>query len=433
MTKFISQFLSYNLRKWKSYLYTLYFQGKVLFNFLSQQQKYFLIKKKIQKKVKKNEKIKVGFYIIDDSVFPSRPLFEKMLDDSLFEPSIVVTPDTLRGEENMKSTLDKTYSNLSKYYEPVYLGYDKNSNSYHDFSEHFDLICFSNPYSEMTHEFFRVEHILNKNILPFHINYTFFGILKYDRKISQINSYNYFWKVFIENNYTRKELLAYQPLKGLNSKVLGYCKMDSLNGFQKEKSFRKTIVIAPHHTIDDDEKSLRLSNFLDYSDLFLELPKLYPQLDFIFRPHPLLFYKLCQDKFWGKTKTEEYFKKISSLPNVIYSKDGNYLDIFANSSGIIHDCGSFLAEYLFTGKPACYMLRETLIEETFAELGKLCLSHCYQAGSKEDILTFLNKVILQEDDVLIKNRLHFVERQLKINYPNVSGTIINYLKKELTA
>ena len=65
--------------------------------------------------------------------------------------------------------------------------------------------------------------------------------------------------------------------------------MDNLAKQPIRKRERKTIIIAPHHTIEAKfRNSIGLSNFLEYAELFQELPKKYPQIDFIFRPHPLL-------------------------------------------------------------------------------------------------------------------------------------------------
>lgn len=72
--------------------------------------------------------------------------------------------------------------------------------------------------------------------------------------------------------------------------------MDKLASIEYKNKTRKQILLCPHHTINT--KELDLSNFLTYSDLFLELPQLYPDVDFIFRPHPLLKYNLT--KYWGE-------------------------------------------------------------------------------------------------------------------------------------
>lgn len=394
------------------------------------QHHFNLVKQSIKTKIKNGKKVRIAFFIIYDSVFPARPLYEAMLKDKMFEPFIVVIPDTLRGQEHEEHFLKKTYESLSKTYHDVFLSYDQKNKRYIDFSDRADLIYFASPYDNMTHKYYRVEYFLDKNVLPFHINYGYF-MSKYSREIMKMPSYNYFWKIFIENNDNYLEQQLFEPLKGENTVVTGYCKMDKLSTVKnKRKHDRKLIIIAPHHTVCKDF-SLQLSNFLTYSQFFLELPTIFPQIDFVFRPHPLLFHTLSEDDIWGINKTKQYFNLIDSFPNMKYDTSGDYFNLFNSSDAMIHDCGSFLVEYLFTGKPTCYMLKSKKeIDDVFTPIGKKCLENCYQAFNKQDILNFIKSVILKNNDSLKTRRQQFVENELKVNYPNVSNVIINYLKRE---
>ncbi len=398
-------------------------------NFIFRQNEFKFIIETFKKEQKK--KIKVCFYVMYDSVFPALPLFETMQKDVLFDPFIVVIPDISRGKKHMIYHLNKTFSSLSKQYSKVFFGYDEKTNRYLDYSDKADLICFANPYSFMTHEFFQIEHILNKKVLPFYINYAF-PLFKFNQEVYNLDPYNLFWKVFVENKEIYYECQKFQPLKGKNVEIVGYCKMDKfISTMEKNEPRKKTIIIAPHHTIDSNF-SLHISNFLKYYEYILKLPLKYPEINFVFRPHPLLFHNLSDEKVWGLDKTKKYFEKISSFPNMIYDQAGDYFSSFINSDGIIHDCGSFLAEYMFTGKPTCYLLKdEESIKTTFSDFGKKCLDHCYCAFSEKEIEQFINNVIVNDKDSLKKKRQDFTEKYLKINYPNVSNIIINYLKKEL--
>ena len=156
---------------------------------------------------------------------------------------------------------------------------------------------------------------------------------------------------------------------------------------------------------------------------------MYPDIDFVFRPHPVLFKILRRKKHWGNKRVDEYLGKMISLKNVTYSTSGDYLDIFAQSDGIIQDCGSYLVEYFYTKKPCCYMLKSPSdIENKFSELGKQCLDNCYIAYNQEDILDFLNNVIVKGIDPKKREREQFAEEQVMINYPHASAKIISEIK-----
>jgi len=282
----------------------------------------------------------------------------------------------------------------------------------------------------MTDKRFEIEHFLGKEVLSFYVNYSF-SVTTWFRETLKHPAYNLFWKVFIPTFSHLDELKKYQAIKGKNASVVGYSKMDRLAKERMIERKRKKIIIAPHHTVID-WKFLKISNFLQYSDLFIRLPELYPDIDFVFRPHPLLMVQLNKPDVWGEDKTKKYMEKITSYKNVVYSEGGDYLNLFANSDGIIHDCGSFLAEYLFTEKPACYLLKDKKsIDMWFIDIGKKCIEQCYQAFSEKDIINFIEKVIINGDDPLKEDRVTFVESELKINYPNVSKEILSLIKKEL--
>lgn len=380
---------------------------------------------KLKGRIRNGEKIRVCFFVMFDSAFAARPLFEEMMKDDLFDPFIVVIPDTSRGIEHMEFSFNQAYESLSKKYQNVFKGYE--NDKFYDFSKQIDMACFPTPYTGMTYKYFEVEHFQDEGVLLIYINYAY-PVVKFAREIISLPTNDYFWKIFIENKNYIAELKKYQSLKGKNAVVAGYCKMDGLANQEIIQRKRKKIIIAPHHTISD-WKLLQISNFLKYQEFFLQLPKLYPDIDFVFRPHPLLIVQLKKTEFWGEEKTKQYFNRLENYPNVMYSNGGEYFDIFANSDGMIHDCGSFLAEYLFTEKPACYLLEnKKSIKEWFLPIGKKCLDCCYLAYSEKDIINYLENVIIKGDDIIKKERATFVNSELKINYPKSSEFILNYIK-----
>ena len=218
-------------------------------------------------------------------------------------------------------------------------------------------------------------------------------------------------------------------MKAKNAYISGYVKTDNFSELRKKERKHKTIIIAPHHSIHEFGLC---SRFLQYAEFFLELPEKYPNIDFILRPHPLLRNTLNSPEFWGEEKTNQYFKKITSYPNLKYDAASDYYQTFINSDGIIHDCGSFLPEYLFAGNPCCYLLKnKESINKYFNELGKECLKQYYQAYNEHDIINYIENIVLAGKDSKKNEREHFVNTILKVNYPHVSETIVSYLKEKI--
>ena len=385
---------------------------------------YNSVLKKLKKSAQTGNKIRVGFYIVE--VFQYMSVFEEMLKSDFFDPFIVVTPDYER-KNIMLETLHRTYDLLSQKYDKVYLGYDEKKDQYIDYSDKADIVFFGNPYESMAHPYHFIWHLLKKDILTCYQNYGFNTMLWGRNHICSLPFYNCCWTVFADSQDSMDDLEKYQPIHAQNAYMVGYCKMDKLSEVKRKPHDRKKILLCPHHTIN--LKFLPLSNFLKYANFFLELPKKYPQVDFIWHPHQLLINSLS--KYWSPEKAHEYYDKITSYENVIYSVGQDYFQAFVDSDAMIHDCGSFTAEYLYTGKPCCYMLKsEEEIRELFLPIGQKCQQNYYHAFSEKDICDFIEKVVLDGMDPLKESREKFSET-LKLNYPHVGKKITEYIKNEI--
>ena len=396
--------------------------------------KYIAVQNGFEKKIKiiqQQKKIKVAFIVIFKSTFPARSVFEIMIKSSLFDPYIIVVPNVSRSKQYQDELYEDTLNSFrGEFKSRVISGYDIQKNEYIEFKDEYKIVFFANPYKVLVHKYHDISYFLDKNTLPIYANYGFAAIT-YWKEVINTDFYNYLWKVSIENQDNMLYLEKNEVIKGINGVVTGYLKMYKLIDEKTDPLRRPTIMICPHHTVTGWKK-LDISNFLKYSELFLKLPRLYPQIDFIFRPHPLLFPNLLDHKIWTKQEIEDYIKRISSFNNVVYDTSDNYFDKFVNSDAMIHDCGSFIAEYLYTKKPCCYMMKTK--ESTYEGLipfGKKCMDNHYHALSEEDIMAFIDDIVVGGKDKLRRIREEFVEKELKINYPNSSRFFVDYIANQL--
>ena len=405
--------------------------------------KYTLVKnykekeQQIREKVARGEKIKVVFLANMLSMFPAESLMQKMLKDDIFDVNLYVIPDVRFGDDQMVRLLEETYNGLKEKYDFVEKAIRYDDENQVTWVENVisgaDVVCYPSPY-DVSFSLYNPYYAIQQGILSFHINYGFFRS-KYDRYIYQTDNYNNFWKVFLETESNFEEYKKYGQCDGVNAVITGYSKMDNLVSLfeNRKENERKKLIIAPHHSVDGGaNRVLALSNFERLSNLFLELPKKYPQIDFVFRPHPVLFTILSKKNHWGEDRVKVYLDELLSNKNVIYSTEGNYLDVFAQSDGIIQDCGSFLVEYFYTKQPQCYILKNKKdIEDKFSDLGKKCLENCYVSYTEKDIIKFIEDIILAGNDPKKEARIAFAENEIMINYPNVNDKIVEEIKKEL--
>ncbi|MBZ7985474.1 CDP-glycerol glycerophosphotransferase family protein [Campylobacter sp. Cr9] len=389
----------------------------------------------IKQKLKDGQKINFGFFIIRDSMFPAFPLIDKILEYEIFNPIIVIIPYNDLPKKEQMEAFDSTHNYVVKKYPDIEIikAYDENNGKCVDVSDRLDITCLTTPYRNVLNPLHRAEYLFDKKVLPIHIFYGFTSNFNYDLyNIFSQSELRFCWKIFLDAKYAEDKItLMYRDLD--NKLVTSGCvKLDAIKCFSKKNNFKKTIILAPHHSIGDSVPDLKLSTFLKFSDFFLELPKLYPDINFIFRPHPFLKIRMQSDDYWGVEKTEKYFNTLESYPNVVPKYTNEYFKEFVESDGIITDCGSFLAEYLCVDNPGCYLLKnEKATNLTFSDLGKECLQHYYIAYNQNDILDYINNIVIGGMDYKKEKRHNFVKNHISFNDFNTSKYILDYIVNQI--
>lgn len=394
-------------------------------------QKSYPMKLKRIIEANRGSKIKVGFILVFKPSFPLRGLFDEMLRGDVFDPYLIIAPNPSRSHQYMMKMFNEAYdSYYPDYGERVIKGYNPSDDSYLELGNQYPLLIFCNPYNNLVHPYHSHEYFLDKDVLMIYANYGYAAI-RFWKEVITTKFYNDMWKVCVENVDNYRYLKGHEPIRGHNGIVTGYAKMDNLSKVKVDKGDRKKILICPHHTVWG-WNVLNISNFLKYSELFIRLPKMFPQVDFIFRPHPLLFPNLVEYAGWSQKQVDKYLARLLICENISYSTTADYSEEFMNSDAMIHDCASFTAEYLFTNNPCCYMIKGR--KETFKTMlpfGKECLSNYYLATDEEQIVGFIQDVVIGGKDYLNEKRTEFVETKLRVNYPKVSVVLAEMLSREL--
>ena len=393
------------------------------------------LEKQLKERVRKGEKIRVTFLVGMSSMFPARPLMEQMLKDERYEVHLVIIPELRFGEERTRQLLKSTPEELAQYHDIMQIA---PINPYEDkirLADFTDIVVPPTPYDIST-QWYDYGSLLKQGLLVAMVNYGFYRSSNYDRSLISLNPYQTYWKILVETEYNMAEYANYaKRAHGRNTILTGYCKMDAYKPYEaRPANEKKTVLIAPHHSVEGGFNDiLALSNFMRYADLFLLLPEQYPDINFIFRPHPALFPVLERETHWGKEKADAYTEQMKAHPNVRWSDSGNYFEDFAESDAIIQDCGSFLVDYFYTGKPQCYMLHsEKDIDEKFAPLGQKCLSNCYLAYDEAAIRDFMEEVVIKGNDPKKEVRQKFSREEIMLNYPNASAKATDLLYNALS-
>ena len=376
------------------------------------------------------------FLVASPSMFPARPLLEKMARSPAYEPRVAVVPDLRWPGRDPAAAMEESERELSAAFPglllpPLRPGPD---GLWPDILDGADLAVFPSPY-ELSDFRYNPSRAEAAGTLALHVNYGFYRSV-YDRSVLALENYARFWKVFAECEATMAEMRAFATGGGANAEVVGYVKMDALATAKPwpRNGSRKRVLLAPHHSVEGGANdALALSNFQRYADYFLALPEKHPELDFVFRPHPFLFTVLSDPSKWGRAKAGAWIARMKAHPNVRWSGEGDYFPAFASCDACVQDCGSYLVEWMYTGKPCCYLLKDPSdIDAKFAPLGKACLSHCYLAYDEGAIEAFLCGVVEGGDDPKAAAREAF-RGTVAVNYPDAAGAALDAIGRALAA
>lgn len=374
-------------------------------------------------KLARGEKLRVAFVVCDASMFSAEPVFKLMLDDPRYEPFIAVVPRVTRGDDFLRKTIDKTLTTLcTRYGEKVRSMYEVTTHRASPLEA--DIVFSSLAYEDQSCAEFTTETLSRSALVAF-VYYGYGGLFSNNEKRTPfLPNIVFAWRYFVTNEATRCMNVTVNPMLQANIRVVGYAKMDSLQKSVEHEGCR--IIIAPHHSLERETDGLKLSTFLFNYQLWLELPKLFPQVQFIFRPHPLLFARLRTKRWWGEAKTREYEQAMEQLPNVEFQRGGDYFATFASSDALIHDCGSFLAEYFYTGKRQCYLIESDATIEQFQPFAKQLFAHCTTAYKREDVIEFVRQIVDGVDNDK-QARDEFARKEVCVNHSCAARAIIEEL------
>ena len=367
-------------------------------------------------KLARGERLKVAFLVCDASMFSGEQVFALLSRDPRCTCEIAVAPRVTRGEAFLRDTLAKTVRTLSvRYGAAVRPLYDPETGTSAPLDA--DIVFSTVVYEDQTLPDYTTERLSERALVAV-LYYGYGGLfISNERKTPYLPNIVLAWRYFVSNEATRVLSVERNPQLAANIVVVGYCKMDRLAEEQRrarEQSAagrRKKVLVCPHHTLEKTPGELALATFPEHADLFLRLPEMFPEIDFVFRPHPLLFPRLATAKWWGEARTKAYREKMERFPNVEFQQGGDYFAAFADSDAMIHDCGSFIIEYLLTGKPCCYLQdRERMA--TFNQLTNEALDTYYWANDIAGVRQFFDRVVLGGDDEKQPLRRDFAAKYL---------------------
>ena len=383
---------------------------------------------KLLEEVRKKDIVNVGFITWNVSLWKHHSVYTLMAQNPKFNPIIILTPTPGKDDLTQKNEIETMKSIFSQRGYNVYPEIQYNYLHY-QLDIKLDILFLPQPY---------INHLseeLTKYILCY-IPYGFSTTSSF-KWCEDTFLQNIFWKVFQSSEISIKEAAKITYNHARNRVYTGYAfgdelsspKLTDYNPWKNTGKSLKKIIWAPHFSIGD--AFLKTSNFLRLYDIMFDIAeKFSDEIQIAFKPHPYLFSKLCEHPDWGKEKTLEYYQKWKDLPNGQLDT-GIYTDLFKTSDAIIHDCGSFTVEYLYTNKPCFYIMTPTDTRDIDI-LGKEALDCYYKGTTIKEIEDFIQKVVLNNQDYMKDKREVFYNKYLlPPNGKSAAENILDEIEKSL--
>lgn len=390
--------------------------------------------RKINELRKENRPINVLFFALDSNTWKYDSVFQAMLKDPVFSPSVLAVPQVNKGKDFMLYQL----RHGCEYYEskgfPTVCSYNEETDSFVDaFSLHPDIIFFSNPYDGLVDDRYNIRHYYKK-CLTCYVNYTFCSVPYQWQCASEFHQM--VWRYYVECEDNLKQVKEYYS--GDNCLVTGYPSIDLFastietgKDWKSKDTKLKRVIWAPHHSIEGQTGLIRFSTFLLYCEFMLKLAEEYKdRVQFAFKPHPLLLPALYEHPDWGKEKTDAYYEKWANGKNTVLV-NGDYIDLFKSSDAMIHDCGSFIIEYLCVNKPVMFLGTYDRESQSNA-VGKKAYACHYEGKTGRDIKHFIEDVVIGGKDSMSEKRMQFYhEQMMPFNGLSVADNILSDIKKQI--
>ena len=375
-----------------------------------------LILPRVVKRVMANGKVRVVFLPMNCAMWRYGKIYRRMRDDPRFEPIIVTAPRIIQPKESFAREQRELVSYFQSRGVQVMVGYDENRDQWIDLRAlEPDVVFYTQPYDGLLPKELEYWHDLRSLVCyaPYSFQFNKVG-WNWDNALQ-----NYAWRHYVSLPHHVELCRLFSRIRARNAVPVGYFFEEEYQDALADRALldktwrddkRKRVIWAPHHSIATGAE-FKTSAFLEICDEMVRLREKYrDEIVFAFKPHPMLRDNLHQR--WGKERTEAYYADWANAENS-FLDDGAFIPLFAGSDAMIHCSGSFIVDYIYTGKPVQYVYCKDRNAPDFGEIGDAALKAHYPAHGVDEIEQFIENVVLAGDDPMKKQREDVYQKYLK--------------------
>lgn len=357
-------------------------------------------------KVRRKKYITVAFTVYDLPCWRCDSMMQRMMQDSRFRPFIWIIPQYKDIEEQQRN-LESMLAYFSKRHYPVAV-YGTLEEIRKEYAPDVCILSKlpSAPVRAMD---------MNRE-LTCYVPYCY----QNTKKLDFINRQScYVWRNFYATPGIKEVASSVMANGGCNVVAVGSPVADNYFSDEPEDAYPvwrscgeglKRIIWAPHWSVNS-ESWFNVATFLDVAEGMIQLAEKYAdQVQWAFKPHPLLRSTLYKLPDWGKEKTDAYYDRWANMPNC-QLETGAYVDLFKQSDAMVHDSGSFIMEYLLVNKPCMYLRKQGGFNDFNDDTLKAL--DCYHRGSTaQDVEKFIQDLLSGTEDTMKEKRARFRDEYL---------------------
>lgn len=381
-----------------------------------------------------SSKMKVLFIIQRIEVFTSSlPIFNECIkrgyDVSLLALVRYFDSSNSFDFESQKKVLDYIKT-LNVHNVKVIQSYNFDKKDYNSLVEIYDYIFINMPYKSHYPKNFDFQNLRMHGKLclityGYHAteNQVLFDCISNKDILENINYY--FCTSIVQYDYV-KSLLKYAETKEGKQIVynLGFPRFELLDNTNYINP-KQTILWTPRWTDISNNKDNLAGSFLKYKDDFLNYAKHHKELDFIIRPHPLMFNNYLACGVLSKEDYKSLIKEIDESENITLDQTPYYLDSFKKATILLTDYSSIVIEFYIQNKPIIYTGKMNDFSKDLAHMA----NSFYLVNKFDDIENIIDKLV---NNIDTKKELREVSIKTfwKTNKKNASEHILNLLETE---
>lgn len=341
-------------------------------------------KKRLDARIAAKDKIDVVFYCDGGSIWNCMDaVYLRMKNDERFNVRILAAPEMFHNKiehyEAIEFLDEKGYDYIK--------GYDEKTGRWLDINKLDADYIFYNRHYRIRQPKSMIFLRARKNAKICYIPYatcTAKGAI--ERTVCGFHTMKAFDYLFSENEEMTKVYSKYKSEhKDAVTKIetLGSTKYDELiNRYERievpESKYTQRVLYTPRWRLSEGTCSM-----MDMFEYFFQLVEKHPDIEYIFRPHPLMEQNMGQD--WGQENWDAYIARFDDYENARVDTESDYLKTFAESTVLVSDISSMMYEYILTGKPIVHIHKM----DTFNDLGNKIARGFYYSKSADEVDAYL--------------------------------------------